>query len=997
MFCACALASQNMHFSFHEISEKDGLPQSNQYLFLTDSKGFVWIGSDNGLLRFDGKNLLKFQNDNESKYSLYENRITSKCVEDAEGNLWFTSFGALNCYLRKTNGFVHYKIESTTKNYSLLSRQGSKLSLQIGLGDEGNLYFFDINLKKFTKDISLSGYKCLPIHNDTGRVIQLLSLSLPNSSGLQYIDRETKNSVHVKFEINTNGEIKNFFGPAKTAWIDDRDTAWIGLYNSLGKYTLGQSFGIIHEERDMGIEEDVGWINDIIKYNTNLLLIAADNGLLLFDINKSKFIHQFKKFSNSNYPLNLKGINNMNLDTLGNLWLSGTNQKIAFANINKNRFPRLEQTSGISLVNLSEDQDGNVWCSTLDSGTYVFTPEKELLFNTKRLRNPNFENGFNPLPEIYFFLKNDKNEWWGNIGNYFFLWDKTFKEFKIDFSYFLGVANTDYDRINFCYTLSNGKMLVARGKEIYEIKLSKSKVDTLPWFSLESFDIKKINRIYQDQSENIFISDDYGKLLIVQVRKGFLTLVANIPEFGIIHAFREDTKREKIWVASTKGLGAFDSNTLDYELYYSNTEITNEGVLTDIVQDKTGRLWLSSGNGIIRLNPDNNEIHQFNTADGLLSNVFSKNSSLISSKTGEIWVGGQNGINVFNPDEIKLLTRKPKPQLINLLVNDEPFQLEKNITEIKKLKLPFLQNTLSFQFAPLDYADPSSNEYMYQMVGLDDTPVSNSTRGFARYGNIPAGKYHFKIWATNSDLVLNDTPSVLSIEIIPPFYQTWWFYLFCILGIAVIIYGIFQYRIAQILKVERLRTRIASDLHDDVGGILSGLAMQSELLELTAKEEEKGKLKQLADMSRSAMSGMRDTVWAIDSRKDKFEDLLDRIREHAEEVLIPKEFHYFIDSHEIQLSLSLPPLIRQNLYLIFKEAITNIAKHSNGDSVQIDLMMDKNQLELHIHDNGIFEGKSYKNSGMGLSNMQLRAKKLGGELKIDTEAGYEIILSIPSF
>jgi len=246
------------------------------------------------------------------------------------------------------------------------------------------------------------------------------------------------------------------------------------------------------------------------------------------------------------------------------------------------------------------------------------------------------------------------------------------------------------------------------------------------------------------------------------------------------------------------------------------------------------------------------------------------------------------------------------------------------------LTFNYQQNTLSFRFTALDYSDPEANEYYYQMEGYDQERVYAGTRNFVRYANIPAGKYTFKVWATNSDKVLNEIPKILAITIIPPIYQRWWFYLLCLLVISGILYAIFQYRLEQALKVERLRVKISSDLHDDVGGMLSGLAMQTELLELTASEDTKPKLARVAEMSRSAMSRMRDTVWAIDARKDTLADLVDRMREHAEETLTPRNIQYSINITRLELDRVLTTDVRQSLYLIYKEAVTNVAKHCTG-------------------------------------------------------------------
>ncbi|MEM1219151.1 MAG: histidine kinase [Bacteroidota bacterium] len=199
------------------------------------------------------------------------------------------------------------------------------------------------------------------------------------------------------------------------------------------------------------------------------------------------------------------------------------------------------------------------------------------------------------------------------------------------------------------------------------------------------------------------------------------------------------------------------------------------------------------------------------------------------------------------------------------------------------------------------------------------------------------------------------------------------------------------YRLQQALKLERMRVKISSDLHDDVGGILSRLTMQSEILAMTAVPERKSKLERINNLSRQALSRMRDTVWAIDARKDKLAFLLDRIREHAEETLEAKDIHFNLRLENLPVDKPLRAEARQNVYLICKEAIANTAKYSNGDQMEIILSPSaKKGLRILIHDNGQVDPKSTKVSGLGLSNMRLRAERLGGTFQYSVDQGFQI-------
>jgi signal transduction histidine kinase len=377
--------------------------------------------------------------------------------------------------------------------------------------------------------------------------------------------------------------------------------------------------------------------------------------------------------------------------------------------------------------------------------------------------------------------------------------------------------------------------------------------------------------------------------------------------------------------------------------------------------------------------------------DGLFGSEFN-GGAFYHAPDGKIWAGGVGGLVIFHPDSIRNVPFEPQVQITRIFANDEPYETEQQAEVLEYLDMPYTQNTLSFEFVALEFSNPSANQFQYRLLGYDDNWVKSGKLGFARYANLPPGQYTLEILAANSDGVWSKTAKTLKINIQTPFYKTWWFYLLCAFSLGGIIYGWLWYRLQQALKIERMRVQISSDLHDDVGTLLAGLAMQSEALELTAPEKDKGKLQRISEISRNAMAHMRDTVWAIDARKDKLENLLDRMREHAEETLTPRDIRFDIQTDHLSLKQNLPTNIRQNIYLIYKEAITNAAKHTNGDTVAISLKKTGEGFEMRICDNGQVGEKGYKTTGLGTSNMQMRARKIGGRLEITRGEGFCVVL-----
>ena len=196
------------------------------------------------------------------------------------------------------------------------------------------------------------------------------------------------------------------------------------------------------------------------------------------------------------------------------------------------------------------------------------------------------------------------------------------------------------------------------------------------------------------------------------------------------------------------------------------------------------------------------------------------------------------------------------------------------------------------------------------------------------------------------------------------------------------------------IAVDHLRKNISSDLHDDVGTMLSGLSMQAQVLAFKASDEDKESLKQISELSSNALDAMRDTVWAIDSRQDKFENLLDRMRNFAENSLFKSEVDYNIRTDGLEKEEKVMPNIRQQLYLIYKEAIINVLKHSQATYVDIAIIKSPKDIRMIIKDNGVGVATE-KHSGLGLSNMKMRVKRLGGKLILENEDGLKIVVVVP--
>jgi nitrate/nitrite-specific signal transduction histidine kinase len=293
------------------------------------------------------------------------------------------------------------------------------------------------------------------------------------------------------------------------------------------------------------------------------------------------------------------------------------------------------------------------------------------------------------------------------------------------------------------------------------------------------------------------------------------------------------------------------------------------------------------------------------------------------------------------------------------------------------------------------YFQNQKNTYSTKLEGFEDRWFYQGNTPSIRYNQLPAGDYILKV--KGKDSRGNESENMLSIPITVKqiFYKRFWFIALVVLSIIGMMYLVFRYRLQQALAMERLRTKISSDLHDDVGSLLSGLAMQTELMEINASEADKSKLQKIAGISRNAISQMRDLVWSIDNRRQTTNDLIERIQELAEELLLPKGISFqFIHKNIKHPNRELSVQVKQNIFLIYKESITNILRHSDASHVELSISNHKTGCEFIITDNGS-KKECYKSTGLGLLNMQLRAKAIKARLIFKQDKGFCVALYLP--
>lgn len=350
-------------------------------------------------------------------------------------------------------------------------------------------------------------------------------------------------------------------------------------------------------------------------------------------------------------------------------------------------------------------------------------------------------------------------------------------------------------------------------------------------------------------------------------------------------------------------------------------------------------------------------------------------------------VWNRRGFSRFYPDRYTVSQVPPKVHITGVNASGRNYQPD------KEFKLSHRENYLEINYTGINFSAPNQILYEYRLSGIDPDWQRTNSRN-VKYPSLPPGEYTFRIHGRNINGAWSPEVEKLEFVISAPFWLRWWFWVLIgsvIIGIIYLFYN--YYRARKMIDIERMRVRIASDLHDDVGASLTEIALQSDFLQAgDVQGEIRKSLAQIGEQCRKIVSSLDDIVWSIDARNDTLGDLTDRMQDYVINTLEQKNMDVWYDFDNLNMDNKLPVSVKENVYLIFKEAVNNIAKYSNGDRVVIKMENQNGSFEFYILDNGT-TGRGTKKTGHGLRNMEMRAKRIGADISISTENGFSITVN----
>jgi ligand-binding sensor domain-containing protein/serine phosphatase RsbU (regulator of sigma subunit) len=735
---------------FEHLTVKDGLSQSSVTCILQDKRGFMWFGTQDGLNRYDGYEFRIFRSDPANPNSLSDNFIVL-LAEDAGGTLWVGTLNQpdkLSRYDVRTQSFVRVQRDSVNLRGAMVSEAKSSYESESGIrwsGDiGGGITRLDLKTgakKTFRHDPknpeSLLDDNVYSVYGDRQGMIWI-----GTKEGLDRLDPATERFTHYRHDPSNPNTISD-----KWVWpiFEDRSgVLWIGTFNGgLNRFdrATGRFSRIRNNPADLRSLSD-NRLYSIYQDRSGLIWVGtAGQGVDRFHPEGGSFEHFVRDVSNPKSLVD-NSINGMNVDRSGMVWI-GTNNGLEQFDRTRGTFTHFRHQPGNTrslgdnrIQSVTEDQAGNIWIGFFSSGLdkYDKRTGEFTHFKSDKSRAGTLTDN-----SVYALLEDRSGT----------LWVGTYRGGLHRYNRETG-AFTAYTHVDSILTSLGGRGVFA---------------------------------LCEDREGALWVGTLGGGLDRMDRGTGFFTHFRNDPKDANslsdnIVACIYESRSGDLWIGTTGGLNRFDRATSGFKRYKEKDGLPNDVVL-GILEDGKGNLWLSTNNGISRFDPRTEEFRNYDYRDGLQGNEFNQSAYARSSLTGEMYFGGGNGFNVFQPDGMKE-NRYAPPVAITSFTRYSPDKkggafVDRFADTKESITLSYKDNVANFEFAAMNFLNPSKNQLAYRLEGFSDNWIHLGSERKATLF-LDVGEYMLRVKGSNNDGVWNEEGATLRIEVTPPWWRSRWAY-----------------------------------------------------------------------------------------------------------------------------------------------------------------------------------------------------------------------------
>lgn len=845
---SCFQANAQQYF-FSGYSIEDGLSQSVVNCIFQDSRGYIWIGTQNGLNKFNGYKFEVYTYDPGDTNSIPNNWIYS-IAEDQEANLWIGTKEGLIKYKRNENQFI--KIKYTTP-YKV---QVTDYVYDVKCARNGNILINTPPVLTICNPKKLSFTHYINPLNFDGRVkddnIPLLediegNIWIASTKGLAVFHPKTKTFSTFNHISKDPASLSD--DNIKALYQDQKGDLWIGTAGGLNQLKNGAS-GFIHYFNDSHSKVSLSnnFISAIIADKSGNLWIATEGGGLNRAIQNKGNKLVFERFSDDRSGLNHNIILSLAIDNSNNLWigtLSGLNKtdlkRRNFTLYRKSDSPYSVDLAGNVIASIYEDDHGVIWIGNWGQGLNLYDRKTGKIehYSSSMVGKYHIPNNF-----VHCIFEDDLHTIWLGTRDGLVVYDKQRKSFARPGELLKGTEFPSFDgiRINMMIQDHHGSYWVATNDGLFKVDRKGSRAEH---FHTEAFPDHRIssNLVYavlEDRENDIWIGTINGLDVIDAVTtriKHFMKneKKANALSDNFITALCEDQYGD-IWIGTNSYVNRYSKKNRTFS-YYSKEQGFPSNLVYSILEDQNHCLWFATGNGLCRFDSAGKKFRNYTVEDGLQSPEFNLNASFLS-KEGEMFFGGMNGFNSFYPDSLRVNPNIP------IIVITSVYKISKgareyfNLEENKQISLSYNEKTFAVEFAAIEFTNPAKNAYAYKLEGADDNWIDIGTRNFVAFNNLAPGEYTLRVKGSNNDGIWNKTGVSLSIIVHPPWWKSNMAYLAYSLLIIILIYIYIKMRernhIRELKVLEekvKLRTQLIEKQKSEI------LSKNSELYEINSAKD----------------------------------------------------------------------------------------------------------------------------------------------------------------
>jgi len=984
---------------FETLTTRSGLSSNSITCVYEDSDHFLWVGTTDGLNRFDGRTFRIFRNNPDDANSLSGNHIVS-IIEDEQGIFWMAT---------KDGGLTRYDQDAAEENQFMQFRNNPKDSTSIATNRLLCVYDWDENYllvgsevfagifldkKKFTFSYwNFSADKFHPsaavtthkqkvqgewIHYVTSPDDQKVYVSMLHNALLFRADKKTGEMEMLHQGAEDVLSINHFFLDGNKIWM----STWLP-----GLFVQNDTFQF-PAEKFSPIDDLLSCVADL----NDQYMLAGTRASGLCQVNKlTGEFRAYQKNILDPHALPSNKVNCIFIDSRKILWV-GTSAGLARYDSNSWLFDEKEFTGAENdcvILNSYRFEDGSIAVNT-NKGMFLSDTEqknfRQIVFNLQ---------GVTLVPDFLWRWEDEKYILGTEIG--FYSWEKGSAELnELPVLFISGqdfIAQQVYQVKQIVADTVGGSpgiwvVVIGYGLDYYHFDTDSLDELVNSGQYPQSIGSNLSKRLVVDKNKNVWVATAAGLSKWNRAEKvrnifdHYLNEPGNknsLPSNDISDIWCDENNH--IWLTMNGGgLAEFDGK--NFTQYLPENPVSSRTFM-GMHADNRNRIWIITRNGLEVFDRKEKKFFHLDVNDGSINT--SINSYFSNKQNGWVSFTGGNRVFSFQPDEMEFGTEYPDLYLSDMSAFGKSFLQEAKSGEVK---LKSNQRFVNFEVGALQFTSAQTVHFQYRLDGLGDD-WTDSDNGEIKYTNLPWGNFKLLVRVTNPAGQLGDETVLAEFKIATPFYATWWFIMLCILTTAGIIYAIYRYRINQILKLQRVRNKIARDLHDDIGSTLGSISFFSEAAKQQLSQNSSGTekmLEKIGETSREMIDNMSDIVWSVNPQNDSVKHLIGRMRTFADDLIASSDIllHFNYDPSIEHVKLSMEQ--RKNIFLIFKETIYNSVKYAGGKNIFIELIQQGKNVILKMRDDGKgFDVNNYvSKNGNGIRNMKHRAKEINAEYKIES-------------